>query len=95
MSFDFLLFKNFRLMPGFSVGVAPGSNYAKYDYVVTRNGAAVGSFAYETAMQPMFATVYASVEYRPWDVSFNYIIISHADKLKDYSLTFSKKWGKS
>ena len=93
VSFDFLLFKDWRLMPGISVGAATGSNYATFDYVVTRNGALFGRFPQETAMQPMFTTVYATVQYRPWDVSFNYIILSHANKLKNYSFTLAKKWG--
>ena len=95
-SFDMRFFKDFRFMPGLSVGFAPGkSNYAKYDYVVTRNGVPFGTFAHETAMQPMLTTIYASFLYRPWDVGFNYIIQSYASKLKTYSFTLSKKWGKA
>jgi len=93
ISFDFIFFKDFRVMPGIALGFAPGkSNYAKYDYNVTRGGVTT-AFAHETAMQPMWTSVYASFLYRPWDVNVNYIVMSGADQLKNYSITVGKKFG--
>lgn len=93
VSFDLPPLKDFRLMPGFTVGVAPGTNYAQYDYTVQRNGATFGTFRHETAMQPMFVSIYTALAYRPWDIGLNYIISSTANKVKNYSLTLTKKWG--
>ena len=31
--------------------------------------------------------------YRPWDVGFNYVILSMADKIQTFSITVTKKFG--
>lgn len=95
-SFDFLVAKDFRIMPGVSVGGAPSflgaSNYAKYDYVVERNGTRT-LFPYETSFQSFFATIYVQLLYRPWGLGANAIVMSNSDDIKIYSLKLTKKFG--
>ena len=101
ISFDFLLFKNLRVMPALLIGYVPQKN-DNYNYVVSQAGA-VTSYPWNTVGGGHVSMPYVTMTYRPWDLSVNYVFLGDLSflagntdpqmKFSNYSITMTKKFG--
>lgn len=93
-SVDVPLGKGFYVMPGIQFGGSPRSNpLFNYTYTVTKAGTTTNFTGLGDYMSEFFTTIFASVAYRPWDVSINYVFIDGSSGSgRNFSLTLTKKW---
>ena len=91
ISFDFLVFKNFRIAPGALVGQGFAGQEAGYDYVVQQNGGASRSFHGTLTGTPGFGTVYIAASYRPWGIGYTLTLIPSVASTQ--AISWSHRWG--
>lgn len=70
VSADFVVAKDFRLMPGMLYGMGFADTDPTIDYVVTQNGAVTTYQNKLFDVRPKFGTPYFQVEYRPWNLIY-------------------------
>jgi hypothetical protein len=91
ISFDFLVFKNIRLMPGILVGQGFAGQEAKYDYLVQQNGGTTRAYPGTLTGTPGFGAGYFSATYRPWGVGYTVTVAPAV--AATHALTWSHHWG--
>jgi hypothetical protein len=95
ISFDFTLWKAFEIDPGvvFYSKFHMGASTADYDYVVSQNGGPGVHYPWNYYYSAFGGTPYLTLLYKPWNLSFNYIVPLIGEmKMSTYSLTLSKKF---
>ncbi|MDE2143238.1 MAG: hypothetical protein KGJ84_12590 [Elusimicrobia bacterium] len=90
ISFDFLLFKELRVMPGILVGQGFAGQEAGYDYVVVQNGVS-RSFHHTLTGTPGFGAVYLATNYRPWGIGYTVTFIPNF--ASTHAITWTHHWG--
>ena len=93
ISFDILVTKYFRLMPGALMFY--GNNELNYNFAANNNGAITSKTIATRLGSVPDPTMYVDLLYRPWNVTLNYSVSPGLaqNKVNIYSLTWAHKWG--